>query len=71
VFPFPLFPRAPLFSSQQVPIGITQWHQLTESEVVPATPKLREVESLGKSTAPQPNVMKSVNLPQKLQNVNS
>lgn len=54
-----------------VSIGMTQWHQLTESEVVPATPKLREVECLGKSTTPRPKVMESVNLPQELQNVNS
>ncbi|GAB1297332.1 hypothetical protein APTSU1_001256800 [Apodemus speciosus] len=51
-----------------VPTGMSQQHQLTQSEVMPATPKLQEVECLEKNITPQPKVMESVKLTPELQN---
>ncbi|XP_006514425.1 spermatogenesis-associated protein 31H1 isoform X2 [Mus musculus] len=62
-------PGAP--DQETVPIGMRQQHQLTESEVVPATLKLEEVEYLGKNTTPQSQIMESVDLLPELQNINS
>ncbi|XP_063118677.1 spermatogenesis-associated protein 31H1 isoform X3 [Rattus norvegicus] len=63
---------APEASDQgTIPIGMSQQHQLTESGVVPATPKLQEIEYFGGETTPQPKVIESVNLSPELQDVNS
>ncbi|XP_021029694.1 uncharacterized protein LOC110303098 [Mus caroli] len=62
-------PGAP--DQETVPIGTSQQHQLTESEVVPATLKLEEVEYLGENTTPQSQIMESVDLLPELQNINS